>query len=132
MVVAVVVFVLPELVALPVLLEVIPEVAVVAEVVSEEAVVFHKNDASLLFCKIPHFADCQTGKQVIFLFFGYHILYYRGCHLSMVQVSYFGKTDFSEYFLEIGLFFLGIVLISLIPSSIFTKNRSIFLESLYN
>ena len=40
MVVAVVVFVLPELVTLPVLLEVIPEVAVVAEVVSEEAVVF--------------------------------------------------------------------------------------------
>lgn len=50
----------------------------------------------------------------------------------MVQVSYFGKMDFSEYFLEIGLFFLGIVLILLIPSSIFTKNRSIFLESLYN
>ena len=143
MVVAVVVFVLPELVVLPVLLEVIPDVSDVTEVVSEEAVVFatsmivsllffHKNDASLLFCKIPHFADCQTGKQVIFLFFGYHILYYRGCHLSMVQVSYFGKMDFSEYFLEIGLFFLGIVLISLIPSSIFTKNRSIFLESLYN
>ena len=34
------VFVLTELVTLPVLLEVIPEVAVVTEVVSEEAVVF--------------------------------------------------------------------------------------------
>lgn len=44
----------------------------------------------------------------------------------MVQVSYFGKTDFLEYFLEIGLFSLGIVLISPIPSSIFTKDRSIF------
>ena len=40
MVVAVVVFVLPELVTLPVLLEVIPDVSDVTEVVSEEAVVF--------------------------------------------------------------------------------------------
>ena len=40
MVVAVVVLVLPELVALPVLLEVIPDVSDVTEVVSEEAVVF--------------------------------------------------------------------------------------------
>ena len=40
MVVAVVVFVLPELVALPVLLEVIADVSDMTEVVSEEAVVF--------------------------------------------------------------------------------------------
>ena len=36
----------------------------------------------------------------------------------MVQVSYFGKMDFSECFLEIGLFFLGIVLIYKIQRSV--------------
>ena len=68
MVVAVVVFVLPELVALPVLLEVIPDVSDVTEAVSEEAVVFatsiwylERTGQSLSFDHIQ--SMCQVRQQ---------------------------------------------------------------------
>ena len=67
MVVAVVVFVLPELVALPVLLEVIPDVSDVTEAVSEEAVVFA---TSMILEQIGQFLSfdriqlmCQVRQQ---------------------------------------------------------------------